>query len=109
MDDHARNVEDILRRLGALEKKFGDSADITLTVCQTIESSVQAQDLFSMIFVKLLKNNENARDEIANLINKLDRAYTNLVFKRFGFMIYTAVVSITSAVAGAIIKAFISR
>lgn len=107
--DHAQHVEDLGRRLSYLEEKFGDNEKIATTLKNAAENAVKMQTLFADTFVTLLKTNDTIKSGISDIVNKLDRKYTVLFMKRFGFISYTLAISIISAIAGAIVKAYISH
>lgn len=109
VDDHARDMATINKRLDDLETKFGTNEKIADTLTETAEKAVKMRDMLADNFVKLLNTNDTVKKGITEIVTKIDRGYAALFVKRFGFMLYTAVVAIVSAVAGAIAKGLITH
>jgi len=83
VSNHARDMTTLTKKIECLEEKFGTNEKIAETLSDTAEKAVKMQTMLAKTFVTLLKSNDEVKEGISEIVNKLDRKYTALFLKRF--------------------------
>lgn len=108
VEDHKLALAAVVDRIKVLEDKFGTNEKIAETLCATSATAVKMQTMLSDTFTKLLRTDEGIKNGVTELINKNDRHLAIVAMKRFGFAVYTAIISIIGIVIGAMAKGWFS-
>lgn len=102
-EKHEQGIEDIKGRLIKLEERVATNEKFAETVCATFDGQSKTQDKMSEIFIKQLKSNPDIQTEIKTFIDKVDREFTNKLFKRIGFAGWSVLIFVAGVVITVII------
>jgi len=102
VDDHAKDMASITKRLDDLEMKFGTHEQIADTLCITSEKAVKMRDMMSTTFVSLIDSDPKIKDALTQLINKTDRSWFYCYVKRIGFAGWTVIMIILGGLGKAL-------
>lgn len=103
IDQHTKDIEDLSKRITTLEERFGSNEKLADSLCEAWDKAVRMQELITKSFLKIVASNEDAKECITTLVNKIDRDWLKAYFKRIGFtfwsiLVFVAGVAVTTIV-----------
>ena len=92
VNKHDQDIIDVKKRVDALEKKFGSHEKIADTLYETAQKQIKMEEMFSMVFKKLIEKDSKIKSALDTLITQSQEASWRTFLSQGGRYIYGAVI-----------------
>lgn len=103
----AKNINDDFDPKDAFTKlaaNFDQPDKFANIFCQAIKTQKPIDEAIKNVIKSLIQHDKESRDFIKGIIKELEKENIWIFLKKFGFLSWTLLVAVLSAIAGAIIK-----
>lgn len=103
-DQHEKDMGALDRRVSLLENRVGTSEKIAETLFEASQKAVKMKTMIGSLLTDLIQRDRRVRIELQNFIKESDRDAVKVLWKRFGFLIWSSVVYIIGVITTVIIQ-----
>lgn len=103
VSDYNADIDDIRKRLDALESRVKDKPSLANSFNEAFEGDRNMDATLSKVIVNHVLKDDTVKSAIKDMVNKIDRDYFKAFMKRFGWAIGAIILALISGLAGYLI------